>query len=739
MRTKGSVTILPLVFLALFFTILGFFKIRASKKPILPAYSAGLEAYRSGRYDKALDYFSQAITQSPNLVRQDPLLRFRIGYAFFKNKNFFESQIAMETSRKTLKVIEDYPIYFQILSFLKVGDTTRAMVYEKDLRNRFPESPLLMLLDSVQVEIALNQNKPDTALKYLLKMVDYNRFDQANIYLRLIKLFTTLKKIKEFKRYSYKFLQKYPFHNTAERVYLNLKSSYPGRIPQSDLKKLIDYLFTTNQFLAVKNLIDSQRRFAKNRDEKEYFEWLLVETAYHQGEYRKVLNWCLKNRGRFKTLRILREIDLYTARCYLHLGQVKNSIVAYLKFQRRYPEDSLSPEVLWKVAWLYEELKDISSAIRTYRILNIKYPENEFKNEALFRIGLDYYRLNQFKTARTSWKLALKKIDNQLLQQRIRYWIGKSFEKEKNFLEQSKIYIDLASRPVDSYYSMKAFLLTSNGSHLHHKINEIFWQLHHYEKSYLSEYVSRYQRALLVHEILGKKWANQEIKLVQVNIENWPEMFAKGEFYERIGNYGQAYRKFRSIFENHFFDANLSDMVVIFKKLYPFYYSNLIDSVSRRFSISPELILSVIKKESAFEPQIISYANAYGLMQLLPNVASQLAPRLKLRFTSAMQLFDPEFNITIGSFYLSSLLKKYRGNLIMALGAYNAGPHRMDRWIKIFPTNDDDLFMENLEFEQTRVYVRTCLKYYWIYKLIVNPEKIPEEILTYPVNFRDFY
>ena len=75
----------------------------------------------------------------------------------------------------------------------------------------------------------------------------------------------------------------------------------------------------------------------------------------------------------------------------------------------------------------------------------------------------------------------------------------------------------------------------------------------------------------------------------------------------------------------------------------------------------------------------------------------------------------------------------------MALGAYNAGPHRMDRWIKIFPTNDDDLFMENLEFEQTRVYVRTCLKYYWIYKLIVNPEKIPEEILTYPVNFRDFY
>ncbi len=73
----------------------------------------------------------------------------------------------------------------------------------------------------------------------------------------------------------------------------------------------------------------------------------------------------------------------------------------------------------------------------------------------------------------------------------------------------------------------------------------------------------------------------------------------------------------------------------------------------------------------------------------------------------------------------------------MALAGYNAGPHRVDRWKKIYETTDDDLFMENLEFEQTRGYVRTCLKYFWIYYAITRPGEIPPEIINYPVKLTD--
>ena len=73
----------------------------------------------------------------------------------------------------------------------------------------------------------------------------------------------------------------------------------------------------------------------------------------------------------------------------------------------------------------------------------------------------------------------------------------------------------------------------------------------------------------------------------------------------------------------------------------------------------------------------------------------------------------------------------------MALAAYNAGPHRVDRWKRKYPVNDDDLFMENLEFEQTRVYVRTCMKYFWLYRAIMNPGDMPEEIVNYPVKINE--
>jgi len=125
-------------------------------------------------------------------------------------------------------------------------------------------------------------------------------------------------------------------------------------------------------------------------------------------------------------------------------------------------------------------------------------------------------------------------------------------------------------------------------------------------------------------------------------------------------------------------------------------------------------------------------------MQLLPGTASQVAPQVGIPFNSTEQLFDPEINIEMGTYYLSSLLLRYDNNYVMALAGYNAGPHRVDRWKKTYDTADDDLFMENLEFEQTRAYVRTCLKFFWIYRAITHPGEIPPEIINYPVKVTDF-
>ncbi len=117
----------------------------------------------------------------------------------------------------------------------------------------------------------------------------------------------------------------------------------------------------------------------------------------------------------------------------------------------------------------------------------------------------------------------------------------------------------------------------------------------------------------------------------------------------------------------------------------------MISRYSRRHQLHPALIRAVIKAESGFDPMAVSRAGAIGLMQLMP----QTAVRLEVR-----DLYDPEDNIGGGTKYLRQLLDRFRGNLPLALAAYNSGEHTVDRYRGLPP------------IDETRQYVRKVIRYY---------------------------
>ena len=117
----------------------------------------------------------------------------------------------------------------------------------------------------------------------------------------------------------------------------------------------------------------------------------------------------------------------------------------------------------------------------------------------------------------------------------------------------------------------------------------------------------------------------------------------------------------------------------------------MISRFSHQHQLHPALIRAVIKAESDFDPRAVSRAGAVGLMQLMP----QTALRLEVR-----DMYDPEDNIGGGTKYLRQLLDRFRGNLPLALAAYNAGEHVVDRYRALPP------------IEETRQYVRKVLRYY---------------------------
>ena len=95
----------------------------------------------------------------------------------------------------------------------------------------------------------------------------------------------------------------------------------------------------------------------------------------------------------------------------------------------------------------------------------------------------------------------------------------------------------------------------------------------------------------------------------------------------------------------------------------------LIEEMSQREGLTPDLLRAVIRKESRFLPCAVSSKGAQGLMQLMPGTASELG---------VQDPFDPKQNVSAGARFLRQLLSKYGGDLVLALGAYNAGPGRVD-------------------------------------------------------------
>ncbi|MGA7917125.1 MAG: lytic transglycosylase domain-containing protein [Candidatus Acidiferrales bacterium] len=114
-------------------------------------------------------------------------------------------------------------------------------------------------------------------------------------------------------------------------------------------------------------------------------------------------------------------------------------------------------------------------------------------------------------------------------------------------------------------------------------------------------------------------------------------------------------------------------------------YANLIHAAAQKHGLDEDLIVRVIAMESNFNPRAVSRRQALGLMQLLPQTAAHY---------SVADIFDPAQNIDAGAHYLKDLLTRYRGNLTLALAAYNAGPQMVERYGGIPP------------FRETQNYVR---------------------------------
>ena len=143
-------------------------------------------------------------------------------------------------------------------------------------------------------------------------------------------------------------------------------------------------------------------------------------------------------------------------------------------------------------------------------------------------------------------------------------------------------------------------------------------------------------------------------------------------------------------------------------------YRESIAHWSVRKRVDPMLVAGLIHQESAFDPQAVSDANAYGLMQLIPSTAHRLARQQGLRF-SQTRLIEPDYNVRLGTAYLANLRKQF-GSVEEVLAAYNAGEDRVTQWTTGQNYREPAEFVDSIPFSETRDYVEIVERNAAIYR-----------------------
>lgn len=142
---------------------------------------------------------------------------------------------------------------------------------------------------------------------------------------------------------------------------------------------------------------------------------------------------------------------------------------------------------------------------------------------------------------------------------------------------------------------------------------------------------------------------------------------------------------------------------------YPLPYQTTFEEYSTQANIASTWAYGIARSESLFMRDARSSAGAIGLMQLMPATGRDVAKEIKLPYSGLATLVDPKSNIRLGTTYLGQMAERYGGNRVLATAAYNAGPHRVDRWLPKDSTIDARIWIENIPFNETRQYVKRVL------------------------------
>ena len=389
--------------------------------------------------------------------------------------------------------------------------------------------------------------------------------------------------------------------------------------------------------------------------------------------------------------------------------------------ESRFPHSTWLAEALFSSGNMYMLKRDYPMAVKYYGYLAAHFPDNKDAPAAHWRAGWFSYRQGLYAEAARLFDEQIRLYPGDRDTVAAIYWRGRLYEtfdhKPANAVAN---YRTLTRAYQHFFYAQVArqrlAALGSTQQVAQPQLDRIQAPpVPVLQESFPSESPHLAKARLLANAGLNEYLA-QEIA-ADPDSSSWSAL-AEAQIY---ASYGETYRAMRALKKALPSAASASVKsipLVYWRILFPLAWWDTIKTESAKNNLDPYLVASLIRQESEFNPSVISYANAYGLMQLLPVTGKQMAKEEGIAHFQTFQLLDPEMNIRLGTRYLRDMLDKVGGVPEYAMAAYNAGDGRVLDWEAAGPYSGIDEFVESIPFTQTREYVQGIVRNEEIYKAI---------------------
>jgi soluble lytic murein transglycosylase len=628
--------------------------------------------------------------------------------------------------------LADYVDYFLGEAYAGSGDYTAALEHLRDFDVHYPES-----LHSHEALIAfanasLNANLPADAIKAL----EANRTPtKSDTELAMGRAY-----IKNGQEMKGALILQHLYYTMPAAVEADAAEAELHKLPTPPVASLDDRLTRADLLLKAKKYPDAVRDYralvdAVPPEQKSQMLADLAVSLMKSGNSKEAQTWLdqipasaageIAGQKLYNDLEIARNAN-DTARVESYLAQLRE----------RAPNSSWLQEGLFIAGNMYMLAHDYDHAIDSYREIHTRFPQGPRAPYSHWRAAWFELRQGRNDAALKQFREQVELYPSSMEVTAAMYWEGRLLEEKGDLPAARAWYAKLSERYRNYYYALMARERLKTIGVQTTTDDPLLARIHALPP--LDDSVTdiapptddlRMEKAKLLENAGLIDFAVKELQAVPgAGSGNWASLQV-ARIYADNNQPHRALQYLKRVVPSYTSQEIGTLPVAYWKVLFPRPFWPEVQRFATANNLDPYLVASLIRQESEFNPGAVSYANAYGLMQLLPVTGKMMAKSVGMKHYNTATLLTPNVNIELGTRYFRDMTDKL-GMVEYALAAYNAGSDRVEDWRDTGHYRDIQEFVESIPFFQTRDYVQSIVRNAAIYRRLYGSSATPAAAKT---------